>query len=143
MTKSANYRLLIAGSLLCLMSLILGGLIPLFTNQRLALSAHEQGIIAGAFLMLLGLVWPYAVFGNIKSETTSVLLIFGTYLIWVGILLGSILGTSRSTPIAGAGFSGSKDQEITVSIILMAGSVMTIIGMLIFTISLIRKTQNS
>lgn len=143
MTKSANYRLLIAGSLLCLMSLILGGLIPLFTNQRLALSAHEQGIIAGAFLMLLGLIWPYAVFGNIKSETTSVFLIFGTYLIWVGILLGSILGTSRATPIAGAGFSGSKGQEITVSIILMAGSVMTIIGMLIFTISLIRKTRNS
>jgi hydroxylaminobenzene mutase len=143
MIKSTNYRLLIAGSLLSLMGLILGGFIPLFTNPRLALSAHEQGIIAGAFLMLLGLVWPYAVFGKIKSETTSVLLIFGTYLIWIGTLLGSILGTSRATPIAGAGFSGTIGQEITVSIVLMAGSVMTIFGMLIVTISLIRKTRNS
>ena len=52
MTAKPNYRLLIAGSLLLFFGLLLGGIIPLFTNPRLALSAHNQGIIAGVFLLL-------------------------------------------------------------------------------------------
>ena len=143
MTETPNYRLLIAGSLLLLFGLLLGGIIPLFTNPRLALSAHEQGIIAGVFLLLLGLVWPYAVFRRINSATASVLLMIGTYLIWIGILVGSVLGTSRITPIAGDGFAGSNGQEIAVACILMVGSVMTIFGMLVLVISLVRGTLKS
>jgi len=142
MTKTPNFRLIIAGALLLLMGLTLGGIIPLFTNPRLALSAHEQGIIAGSFLLLLGLVWPHAAFGKIKSESVGMLLIIGTYLIWIGILLGSILGTSRATPIAGEGYSGSKGQEITVSIVLLVGSVLTIFGMLILLISIVREAKD-
>ena len=143
MTAKPNYRLLIAGSLLLLFGLLLGGIIPLFTNPRLALSAHNQGIIAGVFLMLLGLVWPYAVFRRINSVTVSVLLMIGTYLIWIGILVGSVLGTSRVTPIAGAGFVGSNGQEIAVACILMVGSVMTIFGMLILVFSIVRGKKKS
>ena len=143
MTKTSDYRLLIAGSILLLLGLILGGIIPLFINPRLALSAHEQGIIAGILLLLLGLVWPYAVFRRISSTALSVLLVIGTYLIWIGILLGSVLGTSRATPIAGDGFSGSTGQEIFVACILMLGSVITILGMLVLLISLVRGAMKS
>jgi hydroxylaminobenzene mutase len=145
MIKTPNYRLLIAGALLLLLGLLLGGIIPLFMNPRLALSAHEQGIIAGLFLLLLGLVWPYAIFRRINSAYLSVLLMAGTYLIWIGILVGSILGTSRATPIAGNGFTGSSGQEIVVACLLMVGSVMTIFGMIVLLISLVRgamKLQN-
>jgi hydroxylaminobenzene mutase len=145
MIKTPNYRLLIAGALLLLLGLLLGGIIPLFMNPRLALSAHEQGIIAGIFLLLLGLVWPYAIFRRINSAYLSVLLMAGTYLIWIGILVGSILGTSRATPIAGNGFTGSSGQEIVVACLLMVGSVMTIFGMIVLLISLVRgamKLQN-
>jgi len=143
MTAKPNYQLLIAGSLLLLCGLTLGGIIPLFTNPRLALSAHNQGIIAGAFLMLMGLVWPYAIFRRINSVAISVFLMIGTYLIWIGILVGSVLGTSRVTPIAGEGFVGSNGQEIAVACILMVGSVMTIFGMLVLVISIVRGTMKS
>jgi hydroxylaminobenzene mutase len=145
MIKTPNYKLLIGGAFLLLLGFLLGGIIPLFLNPRLALSAHEQGIIAGIFLLLLGLVWPYAVFRRINSTVLSGLLLTGTYLIWIGILVGSILGTSRATPIAGDGFAGSNGQEITVASLLMIGSVITIFGMIVLLISLVRgamKSQN-
>jgi len=141
MTKKADYKLLIAGVLLSLSGFVLGALIPTFTNPRMALSAHEQGIIAGAFLMILGLVWPQAAFFRNRSRLSRGFIITGPYMIWTGILLASIFGTSRATSIAGDGFTGTKGEEILVSVILMTGSILTIAGMILLLIALVRSKR--
>ena len=50
------------------------------------------------------------------------------FAIWGALLLGALFGTSRATPIAGAGFEGTAWQEGLVAALLYAGSVGIIVG---------------
>ena len=141
MEKRPNQSLLIAGALLILLGFMLGAVIPVFINPRMALSGHQQGIIAGILLMLFGLSWSYTVFVGHRARLTERFLIGGAYTIWAGTLLGAIFGTSRAMPIAGAGFKGAPWQEICVSIILLFGSISAILGTGLLLSGFVRKAK--
>ena len=49
--------LLRAGFVLVFLALLGGTVIPLFTNPRLAVSAHVTGLLSGLLLAVLGLCW--------------------------------------------------------------------------------------
>lgn len=126
--RQPSQPLLTGGALLILLGLVLGVVIPVFTNPRMALSAHQQGIIAGILLLVFGLAWKHTALVGRRARFTECVLIVGAYTIWSGTLLGAVFGTSRATPIAGAGFVGARWHEIVVSLILLLGSAASLMG---------------
>jgi len=104
-------RLLWHGFFLFLLGLVTGLIVPALTNPRMGLSAHLEGVMNGIFLVTLGLVWERFALSNRLAAALFWLALYGTYVNWISTLLAAALGTSRSTPIAGAGFSGGQWQE--------------------------------
>src|ERR1700732_1811818 len=62
-----------------------------------------------------------------KTQTDSVL-VQPEMDIWLALLLAAMGGTSRSTPIAGAGFTGAPWQEMAVTLLLTSASVAIIVA---------------
>lgn len=129
--------LMVAGMFLFLLGLLTGLGVPMFTNPRMGLSSHLEGVLNGMFLVLLGLLWPNLRLGPKALNITFGLALYGTFANWFSTLLASIWGTSRSTPIAGAGHAGLDWQEavvdfglISLSVAMIALSVLVIIGLL-------------
>ncbi len=116
------------GLLLFLLGLLTGALISTFTNPRMGLSAHMAGVQNGMALLLFGLVWPKLDLAPGQAKLAYRLSVFSMYAIWAALSLAAILGTSRATPIAGAGFEGSTLSELSVAALLGAGSVAIIAG---------------
>ena len=112
-------RLLWHGFLLLLLGLITGLAVRAFHNPRLGVAAHLIGIFDGLFLVLLGLVWKRFELSHRLETALFGTALYGTYMGWAANLAGAIFGTSRLTPMAGAGFSAQPWQEILV----MAGLV--------------------
>jgi len=121
-------RLVWHGIFLVLLGMLTGAVIPLVTNTRMGLSAHLAGVQNGMLLVLLGLVWPEVRLSERIANTTFWLLLYSMYMIWVATLLGAMWGTSRSTPIAGAGHSGAAWQEVLVFFGLGSGSVAILVA---------------
>jgi len=120
-------RLMWHGIFLFLLALLTGFLIPALANPRMGVSAHLNGAMAGTFLVILGLVWRELRWTPKIAAVTFWIALFGTYMNWAFTLLGGILGTSRLTPLAGAGFSAPAWQETFVA----AGLVPMTISMVI------------
>ena len=84
-------------------------------NTRMGLAAHLEGIMNGTFLVVAGFVWNEL---KISAGLRKILfwtLLYGTFVNWLFTLLSAILGTSRMTPISGAGYSGTELNENLVS----------------------------
>ena len=56
--KSDNRRLMWHGMFLFLLGLLTGLLEQRFTNMRMGLAAHLEGVMNGTFLVALRAVWP-------------------------------------------------------------------------------------
>ena len=119
----ARRRLLWHGVLIVLVSLIQGGFVPMFTNPRMAVAAHVGGITTGLLTALFGLVWAELRLGSGAQRT---LFWLGLYQGWsqtAGLILAAAFGTSRTTPLAGAGYTGQPWEEAVVAILLTTGAV--------------------
>jgi (hydroxyamino)benzene mutase len=119
-------HLLFHGTLLFLLGLINGAVIPLFLNKRMGLSAHLAGVQNGLALIAFGLIWPHAdvPFAGIAYWSA----LASMYGIWFGLLLAAIWGTSRSTPIGGKGFAATSWKENLVTVIIQSTSVAAILA---------------
>jgi (hydroxyamino)benzene mutase len=120
-------RLKFLGMFLFMLGLITGLALMNFTNPRMALSAHLEGIMNGLFLIAAGFLWTELKLSNGLLKAAYWLLLYGTFANWSFTLLSAILGTSKITPIAGAGHEGSSAQET----ILTAGFTSVGISMVI------------
>jgi hydroxylaminobenzene mutase len=104
-------RLLRHGFLLFLLGLLTGFIVPAMTNPRAGLAAHVEGVMNGMFLLIVGLAWSELRLSDRLGRAVAGLLLFGTYANWVAITASGILGTSRGTPIAGAGHQAGALAE--------------------------------
>ena len=120
--NEASRRLCWHGILLFLLGLVTGVLIPEFTNARMGLSAHLAGVQNGMALVIVGLLWPRLSLRAGLGRAAMWLVAGSLYAIWLALLLAGVFGTSRATPIAGAGFVGADWQEWLVSGLLYTGS---------------------
>ena len=125
----AARRVCRAGVLLMLLGLATGALIPVFENPRQGLAAHTAGVQNGILLTLLGLLWRHLRLSERIDRVATVAAVFSLYAIWVGLLLAAAFGTSRTTPIAGAGHAGEPWQEALVDVVFGAGSVGLIVAL--------------
>jgi hydroxylaminobenzene mutase len=118
------------GVLLMLLGLATGAFIPLFDNARQGLSAHTAGVQNGIVLTVLGLLWRHLRLASRLERVAAVASVFSLYALWIALVLAAAFGTSRSTPIAGAGHQGEAWQEALVSTLFGAGSVALIVAIL-------------
>lgn len=57
MDDSISRKIIAAGTILFLLGLITGFIIPLVENSRMGLAGHLEGVMNGTFLIAAGSVW--------------------------------------------------------------------------------------
>jgi (hydroxyamino)benzene mutase len=109
--------------LLLLLGLIEGIFVQSLKNPRLALSAHVGTLMSGLFLGMVAAGWRELRLGESIQTITAWLALYGMYVSSAGLTLAAAFGTSRSTPIAGAGMRGLPAQEGLVDFALVSGGI--------------------
>ena len=128
LTNDSALRLCRHGALLFVLGLVTGGLVSIVTNNRMGLSAHVAGVQNGMVLLIFGLIWQHLSLSRRAIRVAELSSIFSMYAIWGALFLAAVFGTSRVTPIAGAGFEGALWQEGLVAVLLYAGSGGILLG---------------
>jgi hydroxylaminobenzene mutase len=124
----AERRLFWHGVLLVLLGLVAGALVQSVRNPRMGLSAHVGTVMNGTLLVALGAAWGRLTLSPRAAVWALWLLVIGSYASSAALFLAAIFGTSRSTPLAGAGYSGTPWQEALVDVGLSAGAVAVLMG---------------
>jgi (hydroxyamino)benzene mutase len=115
------------GLTLFLAGLATGFIVPLTLNPRAGLSGHLEGVMNGTFLIALGCAWSELRLGASAGRLVYGLVTFGAWANWAGTLLSAMLGTSKATPIAGAGHAGTPIQEnLVLGILVTTGLAMVV-----------------
>ncbi len=124
---TTSRRLMWHGVFLFLLGLLTGIIVPALTNPRMGVSAHLEGVMNGVFLVVLSLVWKEARFTPKTAKATFAIALYGTYANWAATLLSAAFGTSRLTPIAGAGYTAAGWQEVVIGFGLISLSIAMVI----------------
>ena len=135
-----SQHLLFHGTLLFLLGLLNGAAIPFFYNKRMGLSAHLAGVQNGLALIAFGLIWSHADVPFPSVAYWSGL--YSMYGIWIGLVFAGIWGTSKSTPIAGKGFSASAWKETLVTVIIQSASVAAIVATSLLLVGLYKNLDS-
>ena len=124
------------GMFLFLLGLLTGFAEQHFTNIRMGLAAHLEGVMNGTFLVALGAIWPEVRLRSTAKAVAYWTALYGTYVNWLVTTLAAIFGTAALSPITAAGFSGRGWQEgfitagfMSVGIGIVASSVLTLWGL--------------
>ncbi len=125
-------RLLWHGMFLFLLGLLTGFVEHLFTNVRMGLAAHLEGVMNGILLVALGAIWAEVRLSARLARAAFWGALYGTYANWAVTTLAAILGTAALSPITGAGQAAQPWQETTVTLgFLSVGIVITLTSILI------------
>ncbi len=108
-------RLLFHGVALCLIGLLTGLAEQQFTNVRMALAAHLEGLMNGTFLIAIGAIWREVKLSFRASTVAYWALLRGTYGNWAVTTIAAVLGTSALSPITAAGYGTVQWQETLVT----------------------------
>jgi (hydroxyamino)benzene mutase len=134
--KANDRRLMWHGMFLFLLGLITGLVEQHFTNIRMGLSAHLEGVMNGIFLVALGAIWSRVTLPRNVMMAAYGMAVFGTYANWLTTLLGAAFGTAAASPITAAGHSGKPWQEtlvtagfLSVSISIVGATVLVLWGL--------------
>jgi (hydroxyamino)benzene mutase len=135
-------RLLWHGMSLFLLGLLTGFVEQDFSNPRMGLAAHLEGVMNGTFLVALGAVWTDVRLSPRLKGAAYWSALYGTYANWAVTLLAAIFGTAAMSPITAAGRSGQPWQEglvtfgfMSVGIVIVASSILVLSGLRRTTIS--------
>jgi hydroxylaminobenzene mutase len=124
--RSANRPLLRSGYVLVLLGLLTGVATPLFRNPRMGLSAHLTGFLAGILVVVLALSWRHLQLSARVERTVEALARVAGFGTWAASVLAAVWGTSRLTPIAGAGHTAAAWQELLTRGLAIAAALATI-----------------
>lgn len=122
-------QFLISGTVLFLLSLLSGFAMPFLANPRMGVSAHVAGLESGMALWVLGLMWQRIALPAGAERTAQIVAVAGLYAIFISLFLAALWGTSRATPIAGAGHQASPLRETVVAVLLTSGSLASVVAM--------------
>ena len=125
---TATTVLCFTGFLLFFLGLVIGFLIPVGRSPRIGLSAHLAGVQSGTFLIAAGVIWPMMHLWPAFSLPIAHVLWLSLYAVWVSLLLGGLFGAGRNLPIAGGGITPTPGKQLTVSVLLIGGSIGTFLA---------------
>ncbi len=125
-----------AGFVLFTLALLTGLAVPAFLNHRMAVAAHVSGVLNGLVLIALGFAWRLLVMGPAQARLTRAAFLFGAYANWGAGCLAAAWGTSRLTPLSGAGYAAAAWKEdvvqvlqVALALVLLAGAVSVVHGL--------------
>ncbi|WP_394834648.1 hypothetical protein LVJ94_49945 [Pendulispora rubella] len=121
--NTIQQQLLVSGTVLFLLGLLIGFAIPALPNPRMGVTVHLTGVQSGLALWALGLMWQRMALSTGMQRAAEILAILGLYAIFASLLLAALWGTSRATPIAGAGHHASFARETIVTVVVTGGSL--------------------
>lgn len=134
--EGTNRRLMWHGMFLFLLGLITGFAETRFTNTRMGLAAHLEGVMNGTFLVALGAVWNEVRLASRAKAIAFWTALFGTYGNWFVTTLAAVFGTAALSPITAAGHAGRPWQEtavtagfLAIGIAIIASSVLVLWGL--------------
>jgi (hydroxyamino)benzene mutase len=107
----ADRRLMWHGMFLFLLGLVTGQQERRFTNKRMALSAHLQGVLNGTFLIALSAIWDNVELPPRAEKMARLSALYGTYGNWLFTTVGAAMGTAAANPILSQGHYGRPWQE--------------------------------
>jgi len=140
-SKDTNRTLMRWGFFLLLCALVTGLAVPGFTNPRMAVSAHLEGVMNGLLLVIVGLVWSHLGLSGRLAKIVFWLFAYAAFANWGVTTLAAALGTSRLTPMAGAGYSASPMQENVVQVIQVSLALAVITAVALVVYSLRRRNE--
>ena len=134
--ESANRRLMWHGMFLFLLGLLTGFVETRFTNVRMGLAAHLEGVMNGTFLLALGAIWTEVRLPPPIKAIAYCTALYGTYVNWLVTTLAAIFGTAALSPLTAAGHSGQPWQEslikagfMSVGVVIVASSALVLWGL--------------
>ena len=129
-------RLAWHGMFLFLLGLLTGFVEQKFSNPRMGLAAHLEGVMNGTFLVALGAIWTEVRLSPPTKAIAYWTALYGTYVNWFVTMLAAALGAAALSPITGAGHSALPWQEslvtisfLTVGIAIAGSSVLVLWGL--------------
>jgi hydroxylaminobenzene mutase len=82
----------------------------------------------GILVIAMGALWPRLALSPRAESAAFALNVVGSWLNCVALFFAGVFGTSRSTPLHGAGHAGTPLQEILVGTGLVAGAIALLAG---------------
>jgi hydroxylaminobenzene mutase len=137
--QKQSEKLIFNGMLLFLLGLLVGLIVPLLANPRMALSSHIEGVLNGMFLVILGLIWQRLNLSEKQLKITVILAIYGTFANWFGILIAAIFNAGGNLNVAANGKVGDPIIESIVNFLLVSLSLAMIIISILVLIGLKKK----
>jgi hydroxylaminobenzene mutase len=139
--NSISQQFLISGTVLFLLSLLFAFAMPAFANPRMGVSAHVAGLQGAMTLWAFGLMWHRVALPHAASRWAEIFAVYGLYAIYASLLLAACWGTSRATPVAGAGHQAGALRETAVTVLLTGGSLASVAAAVMLLWGLIAWTR--
>jgi len=121
---------------LFLLGLFTGFVETKFSNPRMGLAAHLEGVMNGTFLLALGAAWTEVSLSAALKAAAYWGALYGTYANWLVTTLAAIFGTGALSPITASGLSAQPWQEhlvtigfMTVGLVMVATAVLVLFGL--------------
>jgi hydroxylaminobenzene mutase len=134
--EDTRRRMLWHGMFLFLLGLLTGFVQQKFSNPRMGLAAHLEGVMNGTFLVALGAIWTEVRLSPRLKSAAYWTALFGTYANWAVTTLAAIFGTAALSPITGAGHRGEPWQEnlvtagfMSVGVTIVASAILVLWGL--------------
>lgn len=123
------------------LGLLTGAAVPVLTNPRMGVAAHVGGVMSGMLLLLVGLIWGEIRLAASAEKAAFWLFLYASYTGWLAQLLAAWFGTSRATPIGGAGYSGAPWQENLVYFVAISFSIAILVACILALWGLGKKSS--
>src|SRR3981189_1078230 len=104
--EDSKRRLMWHGMFLFLLGLLTGLVEQHFSNPRMGLAAHLEGVMNGTFLVALGAIWTEVRLPPLAKAIAYWTALYGTYVNWLVTALAAVFGTAALSPITAAGLRG-------------------------------------
>lgn len=101
---------------LFLLGLLTGFVEQSFSNLRMGLAAHLEGVMNGIFLLALGAAWTEVRLSGPLRAAAFWAALYGAYANWVVTTIAAIFGTAALSPVTAAGHAAQPWQEILVTL---------------------------
>jgi len=136
-------RLLWHGAALFLIGLLTGLIEQRFTNVRMALAAHLEGVMNGTFLLVVGAIWSEIRLSSRPQAVAYWTLLAGTYGNWAVTSLAAILGTAALSPITAVGHNAEpwKETFITTGFVLIGITIIIAVILLMWGLRSTAKSE--
>jgi len=129
MTTNSTERLLAQqGLLIFLVGLLMGAFTQTVANPRMMMGAHTGALLTGTFLVALSSAWKHLNMTDRNARLTLWMLIGGSWGVSVALVFAAVFATSRSTPIMGAGHSGTPWAEAVSDVSLSVSSIAVLLA---------------